>query len=73
MVSAGTEKTPMCRGEENGGKVVFQYDPKFSFVSHHISLQCVWVCGWGGGGGGIFVCIASVQVQALTSMSSLTT
>ncbi|XP_076450580.1 uncharacterized protein LOC143286741 isoform X3 [Babylonia areolata] len=27
----GTEKTPMCRGEENGGKVVFRYDPKFSF------------------------------------------
>ncbi|XP_070199558.1 cytosolic carboxypeptidase 2-like isoform X1 [Littorina saxatilis] len=27
----GTEKTPMCRGEENGGRVVFEYDPKFSF------------------------------------------
>nr|KAG5693866.1 hypothetical protein BaRGS_009922 [Batillaria attramentaria] len=27
----GTEKTPMSRGEENGGQLVFEYDPKFSF------------------------------------------
>ena len=39
--------------------------------SSYISAVCVGV--WLGGGGGIFVCIASVQVQALTSMSSLTT
>ncbi|XP_025088422.1 cytosolic carboxypeptidase 2-like isoform X28 [Pomacea canaliculata] len=30
----GMERTPMCRGEEGGGKVVFEYDPK---------LRCNWI------------------------------
>lgn len=33
MSPAGLEKTPMVRGEDGGGKVVYNYDPKNSFVS----------------------------------------
>ena len=42
--SAGVEKMPMVRGEENGGRLVFMYEPKSCFVSPHnalINLQLI--------------------------------
>ena len=33
LFSAGLEKTPMVRGEERGGRLVYQYEPRSTFVS----------------------------------------
>ena len=32
---AGCEKMPMVRGEENGGRLVYMYEPRSTFVSTH--------------------------------------
>lgn len=39
---AGCEKTPMVRGEENGGRLVYMYEPRSTFVS--ISCCHIHVC-----------------------------
>jgi hypothetical protein len=36
VIVAGIEKTPMVRGEENGGRLVYMYEPKSCFVSESL-------------------------------------
>ena len=42
IISAGLEKSPMVRGEERGGRLVFQYEPRSTFVSNErpVILVC---------------------------------
>ncbi|PVD33734.1 hypothetical protein C0Q70_04994 [Pomacea canaliculata] len=55
----GMERTPMCRGEEGGGKVVFEYDPK---------LRCFMRSCVGGSRNGTSKCAVELESENDTTL-----